>query len=150
MKRIFPAILLVALALQANAEPLTFGLFGDTPYSRWERENLPDLIAEMDRENLAFVVHDGDIKNGSSVCSDEVLQDILGVFRKSATPLVYVPGDNEWTDCHRKNNGSYDPVERLGQLREWLLDGRTTGGDIAAIAFAFAITSALLCRRGIL
>ena len=119
MKRMFPAILLVALALQANAEPLTFGLFGDTPYSRWERENLPDLIVEMDRENMAFVVHDGDIKNGSSVCSDEVLQDIRGVFRKSATPLVYVPGDNEWTDCHRKNNGGYDPVERLGQLREW-------------------------------
>jgi hypothetical protein len=65
------------------------------------------------------VVHDGDIKSGSSVCSDEVLKDILGVFQKSATPLVYVPGDNEWTDCHRSNNGGYDPVERLGKLREW-------------------------------
>jgi hypothetical protein len=30
-----------------------------------------------------------------------------------------VLGDNEWTDCHRGNNGSYDPVERLGKLREW-------------------------------
>jgi hypothetical protein len=73
----------------------------------------------MDRENLAFVVHDGDIKNGSSVCSDEVLKDILAVFQKSATPLVYVPGDNEWTDCHRGNNGSYDPLERLAKLRLW-------------------------------
>jgi len=25
----------------------------------------------------------------------------------------FVPGDNEWTDCHRQNNGSYDPIERL-------------------------------------
>jgi len=108
-----------ALALPVQAEPLVFGLFGDTPYNHWERENLPELIAEMDRENMAFVVHDGDIKNGSSVCSDEVLKDVLGIFRKSATPLVYVPGDNEWTDCHRKNNGSYDPLERLGKLREW-------------------------------
>ena len=28
-------------------------------------------------------------------------------------PLVYTPGDNEWTDCHRANNGAYDPLERL-------------------------------------
>jgi hypothetical protein len=33
--------------------------------------------------------------------------------------LVYVLGDNEWTDCHRKNNGGYDPRERLARLREW-------------------------------
>ena len=75
MKRLLPAVLLALLALPVNAEPVAFGLFGDTPYSHWERENLPDLIAEMDRENLAFAVHDGDIKNGHSVCSDEVLQD---------------------------------------------------------------------------
>jgi hypothetical protein len=119
MKQLFALTIAALLALPSHAEPLAFGLFGDTPYSRWERENLPDLIAEMDRENLAFVVHDGDIKNGSSVCSDEVLKDILAVFQKSATPLVYVPGDNEWTDCHRGNNGSYDPLERLAKLRLW-------------------------------
>ncbi|MDK9705030.1 MAG: hypothetical protein OEL20_18035 [Sulfuritalea sp.] len=119
MKR-FPAVLAVALlALPAHAEPVAFGLFGDTPYNHWEREHLPDLIAEMDGENLAFVVHDGDIKSGSGVCSDEALQSVLAVFKKSATPLVYVPGDNEWTDCHRKSNGGYDPLERLGKLREW-------------------------------
>lgn len=123
MKRLLPSVLLALLALPAQAEPVAFGLFGDTPYNRWERDNLPDLIAEMDRENLAFVVHDGDIKNGHSICSDEVLQDVLGVFRKSATPLVYVPGDNEWTDCHRSSNGSYDPLERLAKLREWFFPG---------------------------
>jgi len=123
MRRMLQLILLALLALPVRAEPVVFGLFGDTPYNHWERENLPDLIAEMDRENLAFVVHDGDIKSGAGVCSDEVLKDILAVFRKSATPLVYVPGDNEWTDCHRKSNGSYDPLERLGKLREWFFPG---------------------------
>jgi hypothetical protein len=107
------------LALPLHAAPLAFGLFGDTPYNHWERESLPDLIAEMDREDLAFTVHDGDIKSGSSACSDEALTDILDVFRKSATPLIYVPGDNEWTDCHRASNGGYDPLERLEKLREW-------------------------------
>lgn len=119
MKPLLSLLLTALLALPLHAEQVAFGLFGDTPYSQWERDMLPELIAEMDRENLAFVVHDGDIKNGHSVCSDEALQDILAVFRKSETSLVYVPGDNEWTDCHRKNNGGYDPRERLARLREW-------------------------------
>jgi hypothetical protein len=127
--RRLPALVAASLlALPLHAEPLAFGLFGDTPYNNWERENLPELIAEMDREDLAFTVHDGDIKSGSNVCSDEALKDILEVFRQSATPLIYVPGDNEWTDCHRISNGSYDPLERLEKLREWYFpDDKTLG-----------------------
>lgn len=128
MKRILSLWLLAMLALPVSAQPIAFGLFGDTPYSRWERARLPELMAEMDREDLAFIVHDGDIKNGSSVCSDEVLRDMLGVFQTSRHPLVYVPGDNEWTDCHRKNNGSYDPLERLGKLRELFFSGDSALG----------------------
>jgi hypothetical protein len=37
-------------------------------------------------------------------------------------PLVYTPGDNEWTDCHRANNGGYTPTERLDTLREVFFD----------------------------
>jgi hypothetical protein len=118
MKRLLSLLLLALLTVSVNAQPVSFGLFGDVPYSSYEREQLPRMLAHMGRENLAFVVHDGDIKNGSSVCSDEVFKDILGVFQASPVPLVYVPGDNEWTDCHRSNNGSYDPLERLGKLRE--------------------------------
>ncbi len=129
MKRIFFLWLIALLAWPLAAQPVSFGLFGDTPYSRWEREHLPDLMAEMDREALAFVVHDGDIKSGSSVCSDEVLRDMLGVFQASRHPLVYVPGDNEWTDCHRKNNGGYDPLERLGKLRELFFAGDVALGQ---------------------
>jgi len=33
-------------------------------------------------------------------------------------PVVYVPGDNEWTDCHRTNNGGFDGLERLKHLRK--------------------------------
>lgn len=119
MKSLVPLIAAALLALPVHAEPLAFGLFGDTPYSQWERDHLPDLIADMDGENLAFVIHDGDIKRGSSPCSDEALKAVLSDFQKSRHPLVYVPGDNEWTDCHRKSNGRYDPLERLGKLREW-------------------------------
>lgn len=121
--------LLLALAGAASAQPVAFGLFGDTPYSHWERQRLPELMSEMDGEDLAFVVHDGDIKSGGSVCSDEVLRDMLGVFQASKTPLVYVPGDNEWTDCHRKSNGGYDPLERLAKLRELFFAGETALGQ---------------------
>jgi hypothetical protein len=109
---------LALLSGAAWAQDFSFGLFGDTPYNAFERRHLPDLLATMDAEPLAFVVHDGDIKSGSSRCSDEMFSDILGVFQRSAHPLVYVPGDNEWTDCHRPSNGGYDPLERLARLRE--------------------------------
>ena len=115
---LFLSLSFAMLVAPLSAQPVSFGLFGDMPYSAWERDHLPDLIAEMDAEYLAFVVHDGDIKSGSSECSDAVLIDILGVFQSSKTPLIYVPGDNEWTDCHRKSNGSYDPLERLDKLRK--------------------------------
>lgn len=102
---------------QTKAQPITVGLFGDTSYSQRERDLLPGLMAEMDSEDLAFVIHDGDIKSGGSPCTDEAFLDILGVFMASRHPLIYVPGDNEWTDCHRSSNGSYDPQERLDKLR---------------------------------
>lgn len=117
------------LAGTAGAQPVQFGLFGDVPYSRYEREQLPYLLDAMGRENLAFVVHDGDIKNGSSVCSDAVFLDILGVFNAAPVPLVYVPGDNEWTDCHRRNNGPYDSLERLDKLRKLFFNTETSLGQ---------------------
>lgn len=119
----------LVLAAPLAAQPLSFGLFGDTPYNSWEREQLPHMLATMGREGLAFAVHAGDIKSGSSTCSDEVYRDILGVFQAAPLPLVYVPGDNEWTDCHRRNNGSYDPVERLDRLRELFFSGDETLGQ---------------------
>ena len=114
---------------QTRDQPITIGLFGDTSYSGRERELLPELMAEMDSEDLAFVIHDGDIKSGGSVCSDEVFLDILGVFKASRHPLIYVPGDNEWTDCHRRSNGSYDPLERLTKLRTLFFPDDNTLGQ---------------------
>mgnify|MGYP003385327175 CR=1 FL=1 len=129
VRRIFPCLLLALCAAPVGAQPVAFGLFGDVPYSAYEREQLPLMLAEMSREPLAFAVHDGDIKNGSSVCGDEVFRDILGVFQASAVPLVYVPGDNEWTDCHRANNGGFDPLERLGKLRAMFFVGEVSLGQ---------------------
>ena len=43
MRRLLALVAASLLALPLHAEPLAFGLFGDTPYNHWERENLPDL-----------------------------------------------------------------------------------------------------------
>ncbi|WP_394756182.1 hypothetical protein [Rhodoferax sp.] len=128
-KSLFLLGLLAGAIAVASAQGVSFGLIGDMPYSDWERQHLPDLLADLDREELAFVIHDGDIKSGSSVCSDAVLRDILGVFQASKTPLIYVPGDNEWTDCHRQSNGGYDPLERLHKLRELFFTEDTALGQ---------------------
>lgn len=108
---------LLAAAGLAQAGPTTFALIGDVPYSDYERQELPRLLAHIGSTGAAFVVHDGDIKNGHSRCDDAMYADILGVFRQSPLPLIYVPGDNEWTDCRRGSNGGYDPLERLQHLR---------------------------------
>lgn len=47
----------VAAALQpaVAAEPFRFGVLGDIPYNRFERQHLPRLLAEMDAEGLRVV-----------------------------------------------------------------------------------------------
>ncbi|NJN58306.1 MAG: hypothetical protein HC879_12810 [Leptolyngbyaceae cyanobacterium SL_5_9] len=44
-------------------------------------------------------------------------------------PLIYVPGDNEWTDCYRESNGSYDPQERLEKFRALFTQGDQSLGE---------------------
>jgi len=39
-----------------------------------------------------------------------------------------LPGDNEWTDCHRANNGGYNPVERLALIRNTFFNSPRTLG----------------------
>ena len=89
---------------------------------------LKALIAAINRDRPAFSIHVGDIKSGSSLCSDEEFERQRAHFSLFEGALVYTPGDNEWTDCHRGNNGSYDPVERLAALRKlFFADERSLG-----------------------
>ena len=87
-----------------------FILLGDTPYSKIEEIAFEAMMAEIGRENFAFVVHVGDFKSGGSRCSDELFSQRLALFQKSVHPFVFVFGDNEWTDCHRSDAGGYDPA----------------------------------------
>ena len=117
--RLITLCLLLLAAACAQAQTFSFGLWGDMPYKRnGDEPKMPALIASLNRADIAFSIYDGDIKDGSSPCSDDIYTSALTMFAQMDKPLVYVPGDNEWTDCHRLNNGGYDGLERLAYLRK--------------------------------
>ena len=116
MKRCLAALLLGWAAL-AGAETWHFALIGDTPYSDSERRELPRMLDAIAASDVDFVVHVGDIKNGQSRCDDTVFKDRQQLFDSNPAPFIFVPGDNEWSDCGRISNGAYDPLERLAALR---------------------------------
>jgi len=112
---------LTRLLTTYRAQPSTFsfGAIGDQQYGPAGEAKWPALAQSLNdaASALKFVVHAGDIKSGSTLCSDDVYSDRLGKFNAIQVPLILTPGDNEWTDCHRANNGSYDPLERLALER---------------------------------
>src|SRR5262249_53286407 len=117
---------LIVTAIEATPAPAapvehadqnyTFAVIGDIPYGAAQIANFPNVVAQINADkSVQWVDHLGDIKNGSSVCSDEYFSMIRSEFDQFTDPLVYTVGDNEWTDCHRANNGSYNPLERLAK-----------------------------------
>jgi hypothetical protein len=43
---------------------------------------------------------------------------MFNIFAQFKDPLVYTPGDNEWTDCHKAKEGSSgDPLNELASVR---------------------------------
>ena len=106
-------------AAGSSSGAYSFGLWGDMPYLKsGDAPKMPALLQSINASDIAFSVYDGDIKDGSSECTNQVFTDALAMFNGMNKPVVYVPGDNEWTDCHRTNNGGMDPLERLTHLRK--------------------------------
>lgn len=127
MKAWLAALLLAASGL-IQAETFRFGLVGDVPYSEYERQELPKMLASIAASQVAFIAHVGDFKHGSGRCDDSIFEDRHQLFEASPAPFVFVPGDNEWSDCDRLSNGAYDPLERLDKLRRlFWADDRSLG-----------------------
>jgi len=111
--------LAIICSLSVFAQPFRFVALGDMPY------NIPDdyvryerLIRDINKIKPSFTIFIGDTKSGSSPCSDEYNLIVKKYFDQFSEPLIYSIGDNEWTDCHRPNAGSYDPIERLQGVRK--------------------------------
>jgi hypothetical protein len=128
---VFAFLVGIALSPCIHAQSFSFGLWGDMPYAKAnDAPRIAPLIADMNASDIAFSIYDGDIKDGSSKCGDEVYSEAVKMFNSLKKPAVYVPGDNEWTDCHRVNNGGYDAMERLDHIRrEMFSSGRSFGKE---------------------
>jgi len=110
-----------------NGHGYAIGLWGDLPYSDVQAlTGVPNLIADMNKQKLAFTVHDGDLKGGNSTpnsvtpttCSDALYIQALGYFNALNAPAMFTPGDNDWTDCDRPSNGGFSSRERLDHERQ--------------------------------
>jgi hypothetical protein len=112
----------------------TFAVIGDVPYGAAQVAKFPSWVDQINADpDVELTFHVGDIKNGSTRCDDAYYRMIRTQFDRFADPLVYTPGDNEWTDCHRANNGAYQPLERLAFDRAVFFDqpGTTLGAPAA-------------------
>src|SRR5919106_2737849 len=121
-----------ALAIAGSADgdrsggrgsPYSVGVWGDLPYSPEQTTTgVPNLISDMNRQKLAFTVHDGDIKAGGDRCDQPVYDQFKSYLNALKAPALYTPGDNEWTDCDRESAGAYDSEERLQLIRATFFD----------------------------
>jgi hypothetical protein len=132
-----------ALTSVAAAAPgqngLTYAVIGDTPYGAAQVANFHNDIDELNANHPNLVIHLGDIKNGSTKCRESAsnpdptgnsFEFVRDQFNRLKA-IAYTPGDNEWTDCHRANNGGYVPTERLAVIRSMFfpVHGQTLGTD---------------------
>jgi hypothetical protein len=132
--------LLAATLPASGAEYLragvSFALIGDTPYGVAEEPKFDRVIDDINASrNVRLVLHTGDVKQGSERCDDALFIKRFNQYQRFDDAFIVTPGDNDWTDCHRTNNGSYLPTERLAKFREifYPVIGRSTGRKPVAL-----------------
>lgn len=142
---LLPGTALVAGTAPASAaeEPhpdgtATVGLIGDYLYNEDQVDDAERLLAAVDGADLDLVVHDGDTTYAPVPrfrCSQAVLQYHADRLNALDTPVLYTPGDNEWTDCPSyvatygaENLGYTDPLVALDTVRQTFYpDSRSLG-----------------------
>jgi hypothetical protein len=134
-----------------SATPVTIAVFGDWPYNQLLLDSAPLLINSVNADHaVRLILHVGDIHSGSMPCtSADILpaiaasnpgwnQKVYYQFQQFNKSLVYTPGDNEWTDCHKsKEKSSGAPLNELAAVRSLFFarPGHTLGlGDKAVLS----------------
>ena len=116
------ALFMAPQVMMSNSEAAEFKFIalGDMPYGPAEKVYPPfeTLIETINARKPAFSIHIGDTKSSRTPCTDQVLDEQKGFLQSFEGPVVYTPGDNEWTDCHSARAGGYDPRERLQYIRK--------------------------------
>jgi len=126
-----------------NDEKFTVAVFGDWPYNQNLLTNAPLLVNSINADpDVSLVIHVGDIHSGSMACTSAGIlppiptsnpgwnQPVYYQFQQFNAPVVYTPGDNEWTDCQKtKELKSGDPLKELASVRALFFarPGKTLG-----------------------
>jgi len=124
------ALALCGLPWHGHAQTaVKFALFGDLGYRPQEEPLIQNVLDDINKATLAFVVHVGDLSSPRFACTDELLAKRLAQFSALAHPLVFTPGDNDWTDCHEAQGvKGGNPLERLLAVRKLFFEsGQSLG-----------------------
>jgi len=117
---------------RSQPQPATYAVIGDWPYSNLLRASAGSLIDSINADpQVELVLHIGDIRSGSMPCTGAGLdpvpasadpgwnEGIFRLFEQFAKPFVFTPGDNDWTDCHKKKQASSGaPMKELAAVRK--------------------------------
>jgi hypothetical protein len=104
------------------ASKFTAAVIGDMPYGSKptdtaEFDAQPAFIESINKDkDVSMVLHTGDIHSGSGYCTLAYDAAIFNQWTGYKVPLVYTPGDNEWTDCHKKKEGGGTYNKVIGSI----------------------------------
>jgi hypothetical protein len=115
---------------------LTVAVYGDSPYGVSPTDDsetmaTPAFIDSVNADpDVSLVLHVGDIHSGKQFCTRDYDQTIFDLWKNDQDPVVYTPGDNETTDCHKKaeGGGAYNPAT---QQIDYVIDANGNPVDYA-------------------
>ena len=119
-----------------SATKQTLALYGDAPYGTTPTDfaqvaATPAFIDSVNADpNVSTVMQIGDIHSGKQYCTQAYDQTVFDLWKRFDDPLVYTPGDNEWSDCHKvaQGGGAYNAT--TGQIA-YVLDAAGNPVDYA-------------------
>src|SRR5262245_39130365 len=135
---------LSATALAGNGTPintgsdnvLTLAVYGDAPYGTTPTDDsqfvaTPAFIDSVNRDpKVDLVMHIGDIHSGKQFCTEAYDRGVFDLWTAFKPPVIYTPGDNEWSDCHKVAQGGGQYNKTTKQI-DYVLDANGNPVDFA-------------------
>ena len=114
----------------------TVAVYGDAPYGTTPTDTAqfvatPAFVDSINADpDVSLVLHVGDIHSGKQFCTEAYDRSIYDLWTAFQDPLIYTPGDNEWSDCHKaaEGGGTYNASTQQIDL---VLDGAGIPADYA-------------------
>lgn len=123
-------------AVDAHTSVFTVAVIGDTPYGTSPTDTKqfdlhPKFVAAISGDpDVSLVMHAGDIHSGKQYCTQAYNEAIFKQWSAFKQSLVYTPGDNEWTDCHKIKEGGGKFNKATGNI-DYVVDAKGNPVDYA-------------------